>query len=47
MRAKIILSLMILCSASVWAQKVKRPDSYNHTRGVEAIQNNNVEEAPE
>ena len=45
MRAKIILSLMILCSISVWAQKVKRPDSYNYTRGVEAIQNNNVEEA--
>ena len=47
MRAKIILSLMILCSTSVWAQKVKRPDSYNYTRGVEAIQNNNVEEALE
>ena len=47
MRAKIILSLMILCSISVWAQKVKRPDSYNYTRGVEAIQNNNVEEALE
>lgn len=29
----------------VEAQNFKRPDSYNYTRGVEAIQNNNVEEA--
>lgn len=47
MRAKIILCLMLLCSTSVWAQKMKRPDSYNYNRGVEAIQNNNAEEALE
>lgn len=29
------------------AQNVKRPDSYNYSRGVEAIQNNNAEEALE
>lgn len=47
MRAKFILSLCFLCTTFVWAQKVKRPDSYNYNRGVEAIQNNNVEEALE
>lgn len=45
MRVKIIICLLYLCSAHALAQKVKRPDSYNYTRGVEAIQNNNVEEA--
>ena len=29
------------------AQNIKRPDSYNYSRGVEAIQNNNAEEALE
>lgn len=43
----IITSLLFLCSIQIVAQKVKRPDSYNYTRGVEAIQNNNVEEALE
>lgn len=43
----IIISLLLLCSTLIWAQRVKRPDSYNYTRGVEAIQNNNVEEALE
>lgn len=47
MRAKIILCLMFLCTTSVWAQKMKRPDSYNYNRGVEAIQSNNAEEALE
>lgn len=47
MRAKIVLCLMFLCTTSVWAQKMKRPDSYNYNRGVEAIQNNNAEEALE
>lgn len=47
MYVKIILFLMVLCSTSVWAQKEKRPNSYNFTRGMEAIQNNNVEEALE
>ncbi|MBU3807333.1 MAG: tetratricopeptide repeat protein [Candidatus Phocaeicola faecipullorum] len=30
-----------------FAQNVKRPDSYNYTRGVEAVQSNNFEEALE
>ena len=47
MRAKIILCFMFLCTTAVWAQKVKRPTSYNYNRGVEAIQNNNTEEALE
>lgn len=47
MRSKIILCLVFLCTTSVWAQKVKRPDSYNYNRGIEAIQNNNAEEALE
>ena len=47
MRTKIIILLLASCSMSVWAQKFKRPDSYNYTRGVEAIQNNNADEALE
>ena len=35
-------------TCSISAQNIKRPDSYNwHNRGVEAIQNNNAEEALE
>lgn len=30
-----------------FAQNIKRPDSYNYTRGVEAVQSNNFEEALE
>lgn len=47
MRTNIIILLLALCSTSVWAQKFKRPDSYNYTRGVEAIQNGNADEALE
>ena len=47
MRAKIIICLLFLWSAHALAQKIKRPDSYNYTRGVEALQNNNVMEALE
>lgn len=47
MRTNILILLLALCSTSVWAQKFKRPDSYNYTRGVEAIQNNNADEAIE
>lgn len=39
----IMLSFLLL--ANTTAQNVKRPDSYNYTRGVEAINNNNAEEA--
>lgn len=39
-----ILSILILCSSVMLADNIKRPDSYNYSRGVEAINNNNAEE---
>lgn len=48
MRRTIITLLLILeLSNIVSAQNIKRPDTYNYNRGVEAIQNNNAEEALE
>ena len=41
----ILLSFLITCSSVLYADNIKRPDSYNYTRGIEAIQNNNAEEA--
>lgn len=41
----ILLSFLIACSSALYADNIKRPDSYNYTRGIEAIQNNNTEEA--
>ena len=40
-----ILSILVLCSSVMLADNIKRPDSYNYSRGVEAINNNNSEEA--
>lgn len=40
-----ILSILVLCSSAIFADNIKRPDSYNYNRGVEAISNNNPEEA--
>lgn len=40
-----ILSILGLCSSVMLADNIKRPDSYNYSRGVEAINNNNAEEA--
>lgn len=40
-----ILSILVLCSSATFADNIKRPDSYNYSRGVEAINNNNAEEA--
>ena len=40
-----ILSILVFCSSAMLADNIKRPDSYNYTRGVEAINNNNAEEA--
>ena len=40
-----ILSILVLCSSVMFADNIKRPDSYNYSRGVEAINNNNTEEA--
>lgn len=43
----ILLTFLIVCSSALFADNIKRPDSYNYTRGVEAVQNNNAEEALE
>lgn len=40
-----ILSILVLCSSVMLADNIKRPDSYNYRWGVEAINNNNAEEA--
>lgn len=40
-----ILSILVLGSSAMLADNIKRPDSYNYSRGVEAINNNNAEEA--
>lgn len=40
-----ILSILVLCSSVMLADNIKRPDSYNYSRGVAAINNNNAEEA--
>lgn len=42
-----IFSILLVCSSTVYADNIKRSDSYNYTRGVEAINNNNTEEALE
>lgn len=34
-----ILSILVLCSSVMLADNIKRPDSYNYSRGVEAINN--------
>lgn len=39
------LSILVLCSSVMLADNIKRPNSYNYSRGVEAINNNNAEEA--
>ena len=46
MKRFLILAMLFCCSIA-FAQHVKRPDTYNYNRGVEAIQNNNAEEALE
>lgn len=46
MKRYLILAMLFCCSIA-FAQNIKRPDSYNYSRGVEAIQNNNAEEALE
>lgn len=40
----LFLSILVLCSSVMLADNIKRPDSYNYSRGVEAINNNNAEE---
>lgn len=41
----ILLSFLIACSSALYADNIKRPVNYNYTRGLEAIQNNNLEDA--
>ena len=43
----LLLTIMLVCSTAIYADNIKRPDSYNYTRGVEAINNNNPTEALE
>lgn len=43
----ILLTIMLFCTMMTFADNIKRPDSYNYTRGVEAIQKNNAAEALE
>ena len=44
----ILLALLLFCVVGMLnAQKVKRPDTYNYSRGVEAADNNEDEEALE
>ena len=40
-----ILFIICLFSNIAMAQDIKRPDSYNYIRGVEALQNEKYEEA--
>ena len=39
------LLCFVFCFITIKAQDIKRPDSYNYSRGVEAIQNENYNEA--
>lgn len=44
---RIIAFCLLSCGLATMAQNIKRPDSYNYQRGVEAVQNENTEEAIE
>ena len=44
---QVIFFILFACSSAIYADNIKRPDSYNYTRGVEAINKNNTEEALE
>lgn len=43
---KVVVAMMValMTTVSVCAQKVKRPDTYNYNRGVELVQNNELDE---
>ncbi len=47
MKRNLLTLVVCLLSAYVFAQDVKRPDSYNFTRGIEEVQNMNLPEAME
>lgn len=42
---KTLFTLMLFCCVSLMAKEVKRPDTYNYNRGLEAFQNANYAEA--
>ena len=44
---QILFSILLIWSSVIYAGDIKRPDSYNYTRGLEAIQNNDIYEALE
>ena len=43
---KVVVAMMValMATVSVSAQKVKRPDTYNYNRGVELVQNDELDE---
>ncbi len=43
-RTLVLTLLLSLCASAVYAD-IKRPDSYNYTRGIEALENQNAVEA--
>ena len=47
MKRNLLIIALVLSVQFIFAQNIKRPDTYNYNRGVEAIQNNNAEEAIE
>lgn len=42
-----LIVCLVLSTTFVFSQDIKRPDSYNYTRGFEALENNKTEEALE
>ena len=40
----VVMMVALMTTVSVSAQKVKRPDTYNYNRGVELVQNNELDE---
>ena len=48
MNTRLIMAICcLICSAIAWAQNIKRPDSYNYQRGIEAIQEEKMGDALE
>lgn len=45
MKKIITLLFLVMCITAINAQDIKRPESYNYTRGVEAIQQENYKDA--
>ena len=45
MKRKLFILLVFIYAAMGWGQNVKRPDTYNYNRGIEALQNENYQEA--